>query len=147
MADISLSPNTQPIYPATIIHWRKILIAQAIPRIITTQTPVLLGTVGENGCLIHSIQVVPLGDNIATAIRFYTQQEAETTYTLELEGTTSTTSGSNDGTGLTPVSVTLPGILPSPQLGLHLAANTKLYCALGTAVATGLVVIVRGGNY
>lgn len=147
MADITLSPNTQPIYPKDILHWRKTLIAQVTPRVITTETPVLLGTVGVNGAIIHNIQVVPLGDNVATVVRLYTQLEAETTYTLELETTIALVTGSGNVTALDPTSATLPGILPSPQLGMHLAPGCKLYCALGTAVAAGLVLIVRGGDY
>jgi hypothetical protein len=147
MADIALSPNTQPIYPKEIIYWRKTLIAQVVPRVITTETPVLLGTVGENGAIIHNVQVIPVGDNVATVVRLYTQLVDETTYTLENEITIAATTSSNNTTALAPISATLPAILPSPQLGLHLPKECKLYCALGTAVASGLVVVVRGGNY
>jgi hypothetical protein len=97
--------------------------------------------------LIHSIQARPVGDNVATVVRLYTQLVGETTYTLENEVTVAATTGSSNVAALVATSATLPGILPSPQTGLHLAGGCKLYCALGTAVASGLVVIVRGGDY
>lgn len=141
------NPNVQPIYPKTIIYWKAKLIAQITPRIITTETPVLLGTVGDNGCLIHAIDVRPLGDNVATVARLYSKLAGDTEYYLENELTLNATSSSNNTTAIAPVSFALPAILPSGNTGMHLEGGVSLYCSLGTAIATGVILTVRGGDY
>jgi len=139
--------NTQPIYPNTIIQWRATLINQVVPRIITTQSPVKLGTAGDFGAIIHSIDVQPLGDNVATTVRIYTLESPETTPILQDELSIPGQSGSNDATSISRLTFSLPDILPLGNKGLHLSSGMAVYCALGTAIATGLIVRVRGGNY
>ena len=141
------NPNVQPIYPKNIIYWKAKLIAQVTPRIITTETPVLLGTVGDNGCLIHAIDIRHLGDNVATVVRLYSKLAGDTEYFLENELTLAATSSSNNTTAIAPVSFTLPAILPSVNTGMHLEGGVSLYCSLGTAIASGIIVTVRGGDY
>lgn len=147
------SANTTPIYPFEIIKWRAKLAAQVTAREITTETPVLLGTAGDNGSLIHSIEVLHLGDNVATALRIYSQKttdvdtQANNLYFLEIEHSLIAVSGSTNAATISKVNVALPPILPSGQTGLHLTGGEKLYCSLGTAIATGIIVKAIGGNY
>ena len=141
------NPNVQPIYPKQVIYWKAKLIAQVTPRAITTETPVLLGTVGDNGCLIHAIDVRHLGDNVATVVRLYSKLADDTVYYLENELTLAATSGSNNTTAIAPFSFTLPAILPASNTGMHLEDGVSLYASLGTAVASGVIITVRGGDY
>lgn len=141
------NPNVQPIYPKEIIYWKAKLIAQVTPRAITTETPVLLGTVGDNGCIIHAVDVRYLGDNVATVARLYSKMSGETEYYLENELTLSATTSSNNTSAIAPISFTLPAILPASNTGMHLEGGVSLYCALGTAVANGVILTVRGGDY
>ncbi len=141
------NPNVQPIYPKSIIYWKARLLAQVTPRAITTETPVLLGTVGDNGCLIHAIDVRHQGDNVATVARLYIKFADDTQYYLENELSLTATSSSNNTTAIAPASFTLPAILPSGNTGMHLEGGVSLYCSLGTAVASGIILTVRGGDY
>lgn len=147
MASVSIAPNTQPVYPREIIRWRAKLLLQVVPRAITTETPILLGAAGDNGSIIHSIDVRHLGDNVATVVRLWTQQTDDTDYFLENELSLTAVSGSTNATAIPPVSFTLPAILPNGNTGMHLAPGESLFAALGTAIANGVIVIVRGGDY
>lgn len=144
---LTLAPNTTPIYPRTPIRWRVKLAMEVVPREVTTQTPILLGTAGSNGSIIHSVDVHHLGDNVATAIRLWTQQSDEDGYFLDNELSLTAISGSTNAAAIAPVLFTLPAILPSGNTGFHLTSGESLYCGLGTAIASGVIVIVRGGDY
>ncbi len=144
---VSLSANVQPIYPRSPIHWKSKLLTQVCPREITTQTPVLIGTVGTNGALIHGIELIHLGTNPASTLRLYTQKEGETGYMLESETTLDVTSVPTDTAATITVAIALPTILPSPNTGLHLEGGTRLYAAVGVALTAGGLLRVRGGNY
>lgn len=147
------SPNKAPIYPIEPIKWRKKLSNQIVAREVTTETPVLLGTAGANGSLIDSIEVLHLGDNVGTTLRFYTQKTDEvdtdnnSLYYLEIEQSLSAVSSSTNASAISKVNIELPAILPSPQKGLRLTSSEKLYCALGTAIVSGVIVKISGGNY
>lgn len=144
---VTLSANTTPIYPRTPIHWKKKLSNQVCPREITTQQPVLIGTIGNNGALIHGIELIHLATNPASTLRLYTQKEGETGYMLEFETTLADTSITTEDAATITVPVVLPDILPSPARGLHLEGNTQLYAAVGVALTGGAILRVRGGNY
>lgn len=141
------NPNVQPIYPKNVIFWKAKLSNQVTPRNITTESPLLLGTVGDNGCIIHAIDVRHLGDNIATVVRLYTRYSGESEYFLEDELSLSAVSGSTNTAAIPEVPFVLPAILPSGNTGIHLEAGVDLYCSLGTAIASGIIVTVRGGDY
>lgn len=141
------NPNVQPIYPKDIINWKARLTTQVTPRVITTETPVLLGTVGVNGALIHNIIVQHLGDNVATVLRLYTREAGETNYFLEAELSLTAVTSSTNAAAIASVPVVLPAILPSGNTGLHLAPSVSLFASIGTAIASGVNVIVRGGDY
>lgn len=155
MALPTVSANTQPIYPRTPFHWRIPLKTEVCPRIPTTQAPILIGQATANGSLIHGIEVQPLGDNAQTVLRLYTQASIDMTPNLSLqqtyqllgELTLPATTASNDTTAIARVNFPLWDLLPAGNKGLHIATNSLLYAALGTAVATGFMVYVRGGHY
>lgn len=141
--------NTQPRYPEDVIHWRKKLISEVVPRVPTTQTPLKIGTAGDNGSIIHSIEVVHLGNNIATVVRVFSQPATQTSYDLELELTLPAVTTASEVAALDRVVFNLPLILPAngSNKALHLEAGESLYVALGTAIASGIFVYVRGGHY
>lgn len=144
---VNISPNTQPIYPRLPIHWKKKLTNQVCPREITTQQPILIGTIGNNGALIHGIELIHLGTNPASTLRLYTQKEGETGYMLEFETTLAATSVTTEDAATITVPVVLLDILPNPAKGLHLEGGTQLYAAVGVALTAGAILRVRGGNY
>ena len=155
MASPTVSANTQPVYPRTPFHWRVPLKTEVCPRIPTTQTPILIGQAGANGSLVHGIEVQPLGDNVQTVLRLYTQASLEMTPNLSLqqtyqllgELTLPATTTSNETTAIARVVFPLWDVLPAGNKALHLANGELLYAALGTAVATGFMLYVRGGHY
>ena len=145
--------NTTPIYPHEIIKWRVKLTNEITARDITTETPILLGTAGENGAIIHSIEILPLGDNVASSVFFFTHKPDEVDsqnnnfYFLEIDQSIVAVAGATATAALTKTVVDLPQILPSPQKALHLSPGESLYVALGAAVTSGVIVKVVGGNY
>jgi hypothetical protein len=139
--------NVQPIYPKDIIRWKTTLTNQVVPRSITTQTPILLGTAGENGAIIHAIDVRHLGDNVQSVARLWIKFAGDTAYYLENELSLAAISGSTNDVAIAPIPFTLPAILPNGNTGLHLEPGESLYAGLGTAIANGVVVSVRGGDY
>lgn len=144
---VNLSPNVTPIYPRTPIHWKVKLSNQVCPRVITTQVPVLIGTIGNNGALIHGIELIHLGSNPDSTLRIYTKKEGESEYLLEFETTLASTNIATDTAATITVPVTLPDILPSGVKGLHLEGSTQLYAAVGVALTNSAILRVRGGNY
>ena len=117
---------------------------------ITTETPVLLGTSGVNGCLIYAIDVRALGVNPATTIKLFTKFLGDTEYFIELElDLTEATSSPSEIAANPPSTFVLPKLLPTAtrNTGLHLPAECSLYAALSASVNDGVLVIVRGGNY
>lgn len=150
---VAVSANVQPIYPRTIFSWAVPLKSEVCPMIITNQVPQLVGNGGQNGALIHGIEVQSLGVNTGTNLRLYTQP-------LNSGGYTSTPSVNlnyfplcqvplfaQPSTEATNVSIPLYSILPTGNKGLHLAPGETLYAALSDAIEVGLVLRVRGGWY
>lgn len=143
-----MAANTTPIYTKYPFHWRIQLVDQLAPRKLTTETPILLGTAGDYGALIWGIQATPLGDNVATVIRIYSKQATDTDYHFLFEEAVAETTGSTEAAKLVNTDFVLPDIaVVANSKGLHLESGESLYAALGTAVATGFNLFIRGGNY
>ncbi len=138
--------STTPIYPNSIIHWRRKLTGEVLPRTLTNQNPTLIGTAGKNGAIIHGITVQHLGNNTATVLRIYSQRDGAG-YDLELELTLPATTTATETAALAPVAMTLPDSAVSGNKALHLEPGESLYVGLGTAIASGINVFIRGGNY
>lgn len=151
-----MSANIDPIFVKEIFEWNTTLITQVTPRKITTETPVELGSVGEDGGFIHSITLQPLGNIIATVFRLYRQVIVGTTtnYFLVLEQSIPSVSNASAAAGIDSINVILPliqsgGTGINERRALDCASGSKYYCGLGTAVVaeSGINVNVRGGNY
>lgn len=143
--------STQPIYVNSVIHWRKRLAGtEVVPRVPTTTAPILIGSAGDFGAMIHGIDVQHLGNSVATVLRIYTQPKSQTGYDLELEMDLPAITTASESAGITRVVVNgLPAIISNnlQNRALHLGPGESLYVALGTAIASGINVFVRGGNY
>jgi hypothetical protein len=139
--------STTPIYPNSVIHWRTKLVGEVSPRAIANTFPIKLGTAGINGAIIHSISATPLGNNTASLLRLYSQKANGNAYELEIETNLPAITTASETAALTPVVVDLPLLLPNTNKGLHLEPGETLYAALSVAVAAGINVFVRGGNY
>jgi len=148
---IAISANERPIYPRTIFNWAAPLKSEVCPILIGSEVPQLLGNGGQNGALLHGIEVQSLGTNAATAIRFYLQPVSEQGYTLTPSislryrplfqfPVPATVESSN-------IPIGLYDILPTGNTGFHLAPGESMFAALSNAVSTGLVIWVRGGWY
>lgn len=139
--------NTTPIYPKDVINWRIKLAAEVTPRAIANTFPIRLGSAGINGAILHSITATPLGNNTASTLRIYSQKANSSTYELVLEANLPAITTASDTAALTPIVVDLPTLLPNTNKGLHLEAGETLYASLGVAIAAGVNVFIRGGNY
>lgn len=142
-----MAVNTLPIFPVRSFNWRCKLTNHVLPRDVTTQVPVVLGTAGANGSLIHSITVRHLGNNTATVVRLYHKNDFETGYSLLTEVSCPAITTGGDTAAVEGVSIPLFDMLPSPNKGLHLAPGATLYAGLGVAIATGVQVYAIGGDY
>lgn len=147
---VNIAPNTQPIYPRRVFVWKKILISDVIVgKKITTQNPILLGTAGVNGSIIHNIQVKHVGVNPATTVKLFTKQIDDTVYYIENELNITAATASPTEVASPAFDFTLPKILPASatNTALHLAPECGLFAALTVSATDGLLVTVRGGDY
>lgn len=143
--------NTQPIYTGQIFSWNTKLTNLVAPKIITSQSPTLLGDTGNYGALIYNIRAIHLGNNVASVIHFWTKkvEGTDTDYHLLCDLAIAQTSSETEALAATEISYTLP-VIPlfgASVKGLYLEKDTELYCALGTAIANGVEVFVTGGLY
>lgn len=96
-----------------------------------------------------------MGDNVKTVLRLYTQASLDMTPNLSLQQSYQllgeldlpATTASNETTAIARIVFPLWDVLPAGNKALHLANGETLYAALGTAVATGFMLYVRGGHY
>ena len=143
--------NRNPIFTGTIFRWDTTLTSAVAPRVISTQVPILLGSSGDYGALITHIRCLDLGDDVATVVFFYTKRLLgdDLAYRLVLELQIEQATGTSLAAANTETVATLPVIplFDGNVRGLHLAANTELYCALGTSVTEGKAIHVTGGLY
>jgi len=146
-----MAANTQPIYVESVIHWRKKLAGtEVVPRTPTTTAPILVGSAGDFGAMIHGIDVQHLGNNVATVLRVYTQPKSQTAYDLEFEIDLAAVTTASESVGISKVTfANLPTIVSGTlqNRALHLEPGESLYIALGTVIASGINVFIRGGNY
>jgi hypothetical protein len=142
-----MATNTNPIFIGTPFLWVNIAKSITCTRDGTSGVPTLLGTAGTYGSFIETIYAVPLGDNVVSTLRLYASPSGQTgIYYLLSETNLPVVTGSNNTTAQANITVTLPAIQPSGN-GIRLAPSMKLYCALGTPVASGYNIFVGGGDY
>lgn len=145
--------NTRPPYPGAVKKPRAFLKTQVTPRLITTESPVLLynGTSNSYGAVITSLMAQHAGDNIATVVRLYSKLSSSTAYDLLLEHATTLVTGSDDLSAITLEEIQLPAMHPGnawpDNRGFRVEPGESLYVALGTAVATGLTIFAEVQEY
>lgn len=156
MTALPASANVSPIFIRTPQLTSVKLAAQTANRDPGSSVPELLYTGGAAGGLIESIEVYPLGVNVKSVLRLYYTQPFKTGYFLFRETVLpAITAAVNDDvlTGY-PIRVALPKILApaspdpaKPNDGLRVPAGIEIRCALGVAIASGVIVTLTGGDY
>lgn len=142
--------NTVPIFPVTPkIQWGTVLTADATASKNhdgTAAGAVLLFTAGPNGSRIDEIKALPLGTNVASALRIFINNGQPNTTAANntvYSDTSLPASTINEATGQTEVIVRQP----NDNRSLVLPPNYKLYATIGTTVAAGWEVVVQGGDF
>lgn len=142
--------NTTPIFPVTPkIQWGTVLTADATASKNhdgTAAGAVLLFTAGPNGSRIDEIKALPLGTNVASALRIFINNGSVNTTAANntvYSDTSLPASTINEVAGQTEVIVRQP----NDNRSLVLPPNYKLYATIGTTVAAGWEVVVQGGDF
>jgi len=142
--------NTVPIFPLTPnVSWGKVITADATAAKNhdgTAEGAVLLFTAGANGARVDEIKAVPLGTNVASALRI-----------LINNGSANTTAANNVLTfDVSLAAITISEIAgqtavqvlkPDDNKAITLPAGYKLYGCIGTTVATGWAVACIGSDF
>lgn len=145
-----MAANINPIFPITPkIQWGTVLTSDATASKNhdgTTTNAVCIFTAGANGSRIDEIKALPLGTNVATALRIFVNN-----------GSANTTAANNSiYTDVTMQSSTISEVAgqtetvirqPNDNRPLVLPAGYKLYAVVGTTVAAGIQVTVQGGDF
>lgn len=158
------NPNTQPIFirrPAW--HGVKLAGTEVVSRSPTVEIPALLVTGVDPGCLKETIQVMALGVQVKSSLRFYwsdpilTQGKYWLFHEVALPAVTAAPADdilTTSPSGGYPLTVTLPKILSpaspdttKPNQALRVPGGAEIRIGLGTAVASGYTVIAMGGDY
>lgn len=143
----TVAPNTQPIFIRSIFHWGERITNQSItggnP---VTATPVLLGTAGDNGALIETIECVQMPSAGFGTLYFWTKNDD-----LEYKLIVAPVSLSGTKTIVTLPRLLAPfrtGASADYAAGLRLEPGENLYVgAEATITGLGWWVHVWGGNY
>lgn len=148
--------NTKPVLIKDPILWTANLTNQVVNRSPGSSVPILLGTAGANGSLIESVSAFALGDNVASTLRVFLKTTSNSNYTPILEKSLTAVSGSGNTASITgyPIEMDLVKVLTpiatdasTPHKALRLPAGYSLYVALGTAIASGIIIVATGGDY
>lgn len=139
------APNTQPVFIKTPFLWSTRLTNQVAPSLITTQTPVLLGTSGINGGIIESIYGVQYTGAGTGTLHIYGRDD-DLVYRLLIPPVSLSTN---------PTKVTLPDVISPAKTGvagnytaLRLPPEYSIYVAvLATITGDGWEIHAVGGDY
>lgn len=147
-----MAVNVQPIYPKTPFTWTTKFSNQVLPRFLGSETPTLLGTVADCGGLIHNIEAVPLGDNVATLLLLFLRlDEGSGSYFLITETALPLITASTITAPIAKVTISLPDVSILSDTGsrkaMHLPPNASIYAGLTVAIAAGVNLVIRGGEY
>ena len=156
MTFINSSPNTSPIFIKRPILESIQLSSEVVGRIPGVATPIQLYSAGGAGGLIETIEVVALGANVQSVLRLYYLLPLSSGYKLFREvllPAVTIISNDNALAGY-PVRVSLPKIMfpasPNPSTpndGLRVPSGVEIAAALGTAIASGVIVSCFGGEF
>ena len=145
-----MAANINPIFPnSPKIQWGTILTVDSTANKNhdgTTTNAVCVFTAGTNGSRIDEIKVLPLGTNVATALRLFINNGSDNTVASNNSAyadVTIPTSTISEVAGQNEVIIRQP----NDNRPLVLPAGYKLYATLGTTIATGLQVTVQGGDF
>lgn len=156
--------NTEPTFIATRNHWKANLSTEVFARgggSLTPSAPLLLGTAGDYGAVVHDILITPTGTCIANNVRFFTLAAGETILQPSIGYSLP---AFTDSAQTTAAPYYLLSKLSHPQStnffpqllmlsdgrGLPLSPNESLYVGLGTAettVTTRIHVAAFVGDY
>lgn len=156
--------NTEPTFIALRKHWKANLNSEVFARgggSLTSSAPLLLGTAGDYGAIVHDILITPTGTCIANNVRFFTLAAGETILQPSIGYSLPAFTDSAQTTAA-PYYLLSKLVHPQstnffPQLlmladgrGLPLSPNESLYVALGTTettVTTKIHVSAYVGDY
>ncbi len=155
-AAINAPPNTSPIFIKRPILESIQLQTEVVGRVPGVAIPIQLYSAGGAGGLIETIEVVALGANVQTVLRLYYSLPLGSGFKLFRETllpAVATVSNDNIITGY-PVRVALPKIMfpaspnpATPNDGLRVPNGVEIAAALGTAIASGIIVSCFGGEF
>lgn len=153
---IKASANISPIFIRTPVIATVKLQGQIANRDTGTATPELLYAAGSAGGFIETIEIYPLGANVKTVLRLYYTLPYLAGYQLFREVTLPAVAAAPTDDVITgyPIKVSLPKVLfpasPNPAVpneGLRVPSGCEIRCALGVAIASGVIVTATGGDY
>lgn len=142
--------NTEPSFIAVRSHWKANLSTEVFARgggSLTPSAPLLLGTAGDYGAVVHDILIKPTGTSIANNVRFFTLLAGETVLQPSIGFAIAAFTDSSQATAA-PYYLLSKQNHPQntnyfPQLlmladgrGLPLSPNESLYVGLGVAETT-----------
>ena len=137
-----------PVFPATSNYdGGKVLTANtALDGTGTVGTNLtLLFTAGSSGARIDEITALHMGTNIATALRLFVNNgstNATASNNFLYKDITASANAVSQVAGQTPMT-----LLSADSSALTLPAGYKLYGAVGTTIASGIMINVIGGDY
>lgn len=143
-----MAANTIPIYTKQGNIAYSTLIKTANTAKDGTGTVNLIFTAGADGGRVERVRVRAVGTNVATVLRIFINNGSDPTIAannvLYAEKTIAATTGSE---AAELVLNELPTTTDPTAFPLVLPAGYRLYCTIGTTVASGLMVTAIGGNY
>lgn len=150
------TPNNDPLFIGRRTHWKAELTTQVLARAggsVTSTTPVLLGTAGDNGNIITSVAVESTGIVAANVCVLFSLIAGDTLVSLRGEAALPDAASASNTAIITgyPVKFTLYDSEPF-EAGtanfLVLEPGESLYAALLVAEATSkFIVRATGGSY
>lgn len=136
-----MSLNTTPIFVGTLRNAYSSTGTSANTLFDGTGTVTTVLTAGVNGSKIETVNIMNLGTNVATVIRFFVNNGSSNNVAannaLVYEATIATNTASQ----------VAASTLTQWQANLYLPAGYKLNCTIGTGLTSGLMVDAQGGDY
>lgn len=127
-------------------NWIATLTNQTATRTDATNA-ILLGLADASGSMIVQIDAHPLGNNVKSVILIYQELPGNAARTKIAELDLPAISSASLTTKIDSQALILPDI-PTPvgAKGIPLSANSKIWVALGTSVASGVALVFRVGD-
>lgn len=136
-----MSANTAPIFVGTPRNSYINTGTTANTLFDGTGTVATVFTAGSNGSKVETVNLLNLGSNVATAVRFFINNgstNATAANNALVNEITWATNSASQVAASTPVSW---------NANLYLPAGYKLNVTIGTAIASGIMVQAQGGDF